>query len=123
MVRASNPSVLGRWRQEHWKEMKERYRFMVKPWLILVTLYTVSISAILRANFSYKDDMDRILRGRKGWDNFGRYLTQLLSNFIHGDRYLMDISPLPQLLAVLLVALSGIITVYIITEKKKFPFL
>lgn len=106
-----------------WKEMKERYRFMVKPWLILVTLYTVSISAILRANFSYKDDMDRILRGRKGWDNFGRYLTQLLSNFIHGDRYLMDISPLPQLLAVLLVALSGIITVYIITEKKKFSLL
>ncbi len=102
-----------------WKEIIERYRFMIKPCLTLTILYTVSISAILRANFNYKDDMDRIMRGRKGWLNFGRYFTEFFSSVIHGDSYLTDISPLPQLLAVLLIAISGVAAVYIITGKKK----
>ena len=50
-----------------------------KPSLILAALYIVSISAILRADFDYVDDMARVYRGTKGWELSSRYLSNFLS--------------------------------------------
>ena len=91
-----------------------------KPFLILVAIYLLGISAILRANFNYLDDMWRIETGSKGWENFSRYLSNFLSAFLHTDNYLMDISPLPQVIAILLLCASGIIVLSVITQKASF---
>ena len=101
------------------KESIKQYQFMIRPCLILAAVYTVAISALLRANYSYRDDLRRAVCGRKGWDNYGRYLSNFLSSIIHADDYLTDVSPLPQLLAVLIMAASGIIIWYSVSEKRK----
>lgn len=110
--------------------MKEKIRsevrrmtFMKKTILILTGIYVLGISSILRANFYYIDDIGRATRGYKQWDHFGRYLSYYLSSFIHGDSYLTDVSPLPQLIAAVLMAIAGTITLYVISGKKRYTFL
>lgn len=102
------------------KEKLYRYKEMRKPFLILLLIYSVGISAILRANIKYIDDMGRVNLGYTGWEKFGRYVSSFLSNFIHGDAYLTDVSPLPQLIAVLFLAIASIIVLHVITGKKTF---
>lgn len=93
---------------------------MRKPFWTLVVLYSIGISAILRADFNYIDDMERIAYGYKAWEGFGRYFSNFLSTFIHADNYLTDVSPLPQMIAVVFLALAGIIVTYSITGQKRF---
>lgn len=93
---------------------------MRKPFVILFLIYCAGISAIIRADFNYGDDMGRVLSGYKGWGNFGRYMSNFLSGFIHADNYLTDISPLPQLIALLFLALGGVMLLYIAAEGTGF---
>lgn len=91
-----------------------------KPFLILTLIYLVGISAILRANFYYVDDLKRALNGRAGWSTFSRYLSDFFSQFVHADTYLTDVSPLPQLLAVGILAVSALILLYSFTASTTF---
>lgn len=93
---------------------------MKKAFAALMAVYSLGISAILRANFNYIDDMDRVANGYGGWINFSRFLSEALSNFIHMDRYLADISPLPQLIAAFLMAVSGTLLLYIVYDRTSF---
>ncbi len=90
-------------------------RKMKKPFTILFFIYLLGISAILRANFNYIDDMGRVYSGYKGWENFSRHTNMFLSGLLHADNYLTDISPLPQLLAVVLLVLTSMAVLYIIS--------
>lgn len=83
-------------------------------------VYVVGISAVLRANFYYQDDVSRAVYGYKQWDYFGRYLSTALSSLVHMGDYLTDIAPLPQLLAVLILALSGVLILYIVYDRTSF---
>ena len=93
-----------------------------KPFATIACIYLIAISAILRANFNYIDDMERVASGQKGWDNFSRYLSNFFSTFIHADTYLTDISPFTQILAVLILAASGVILLYVITNNNNFNY-
>ncbi len=64
--------------------------------------------------------MGRVANGSGGWTNYSRFLTEALSNFVHMDRYLTDVSPLPQLIAVLFLAASGILLLYAVYERTCF---
>lgn len=88
-----------------------------RPFLYLTVIHMAAVSAILRANVNYVDDAGRAYAGYKGWDNFSRYLSNFLSGFLHADRYLSDISPLPQIVAVLILSLSGVIVIYVISGQ------
>lgn len=99
------------------------YGFMIKPTLILTAIYTVAYLAIFRANFNYADDMGRVAEGYSGWGyTMSRFLSDFLSTFVHADFYLMDVSPLPQLLAVVFMAISSTIVLYVISGKTSFSF-
>ena len=100
-------------------EMKENWVQIRKPFVCLLVIYLLGISAILRANYNYRDDFGRVFEGYHGWSNFSRYLTVILSNFIHADTYLTDISPFPQILAACIMALCGVLVICILTGKKK----
>ncbi len=104
------------------EENSKKVKRFFKPVAIMTFIYLVGICSILRANFNYIDDMRRVAQGYKGWDDFSRYLSVFLSNFIHADTYLTDVSPLPQTLAALGVALSGIIFLFVVTGKDRFTF-
>jgi hypothetical protein len=94
-----------------------------KSFAILFGIYLVGISAILRADFNYIDDMGRAAEGYKRWEDYNRYLSGLFATFIHMDNYLTDVSPLPQLLAVALMTLSGIVLLVIVYGRKHFTLL
>lgn len=105
------------------KEGILQYTFLIKPFLILFGVYVISISAILRANINYIDDIGRINLGYKGWEDFGRYFSNFLSTWIHADTYLTDISPFSQIIAIVFLSISGVILLHVITEKKQFSIL
>jgi hypothetical protein len=81
-------------------------------------IYALGISTVIRANFQYIDDMGRTIEGYKGWSGWSRYITDFLSMIVHADYTLTDISPLPQLLGVLLAAVSSVLLVYILGGRK-----
>lgn len=88
--------------------------------LILFLLYVVGFSAVLRTNFYYMDDNGRAAFGYKTWDYFGRYLSTGFSTLLHGGDYLTDIAPLPQLTALLIMAVAGIMLLYILYDRTRF---
>ena len=104
--------------------MNIRYRFedrkLLKAVMILSCIYLLGISAILRANFYYIDDMGRALFGYKQFDFFGRYIPQFFTTVLHADSYLTDISPLPQLLAVVILAMAAVTVLYLVTGRRDF---
>lgn len=97
----------------------KNYRFLVKPTIKLSVVYLIGISALLRANIYYADDIARAMEGYARFDAWSRYLATFFSWFLHTDTYLTDISPLPQIIAVFVVALASAISVYLITGNKE----
>ncbi len=104
----------------HAAEDIKKYR---KPVCILTAIYALGISAILRANFYYIDDMGRAFWGYRGFYYFSRYISEFLSVLIHADTHLTDISPLPQLLAVVILAISGVMILRLITGRDQFTWM
>lgn len=100
-------------------ELKE-YNFMKTPLVYLMVINSIAIFSIIRADFKYIDDLGRVLSGGSGWGStFSRHTSDFLSKYIHGDRYLTDISPLTQLIAVFFISLSEVFTIYILTGKHR----
>ena len=73
----------------------EEYRHLIQAFFLLAFLYVLGISAILRADFNYIDDLGRVAQGYKDWDGFSRYLSNFLSTFLHTDQYLTPGKSLP----------------------------
>lgn len=96
-------------------------RFLLRPTWIFTAIYLVAVSAILRANFFYHDDIQRACWGWPNW-GFSRHVSNGLSKFLHAGSYLTDISPLPQLLAVLIIAFTSVLCIHLITGSKKIGF-
>jgi hypothetical protein len=90
----------------------------LKPTLLLTGIYLLGYISLIRANALYMDDMGRTIQGYRGWDNWGRYVNNFLAVFIHADTNLTDISPLPQLIAIFILAISSVLLVYILCDKK-----
>jgi hypothetical protein len=91
---------------------------LLKPVLVMFGIYALGMSAVIRANFLYVDDLGRTIEGYKGWSNWSRYISNFLSMVVHADYTLTDISPLPQLIGVLLIAISSVLLVYILSNNK-----
>ena len=94
------------------------YRSFIKPVLLMFIIYLLGVLTIIRANFTYLDDMARVLVGNREWSYMSRYLADFLSIFIHGDTVLKDIAPLPLLISIFILAVSNVLLVYIICNKK-----
>lgn len=91
-----------------------------KAFCLLLLIYVVGSAALLRANFYYQDDVSRAVYGYKLWDYFGRFLSTALATFIHSGDFLTDIAPLPQLLALGIMAFSGIILLSVLCDRTRF---
>lgn len=67
-------------------------------WLFF--LFVVYVLPIIWADRYYYDDLARAFMGEAGWNGDGRPLTELLMKALCGGMPLVDISPLPLLLAI-----------------------
>lgn len=91
-----------------------------KAFGILVSIYLLSIYPIIRADFNYADDVGRVFKGYSGWHNFSRWLSTIFSHFVHAGIHLADISPLPQILAVCILAVSCLVVLRTVNERDTF---
>lgn len=91
-----------------------------KAFWILCAVYFLGISAILRADFLYQDDAGRAAFGYKQWDYFGRFLSTAMATIVHGGDYLTDVAPLPQLLAMAIMAGASVLILYIVYDRTEF---
>ena len=82
-----------------------------KPFFILFLCILTASIPLLLANFNYLDDLGRVAMGYRNWDNYSRYVSEYGSIFVHAGTHLTDISPLPQLLAMLIMAAAGIMAI------------
>jgi len=89
------------------------FRSLLKPMLIMSVIYLLGILTIIRANYLYRDDIGWSITGYRDWYDWSRYVIILLSYIIQPEILMTDISPIPQLLAVLVLAVSSVLLVYI----------
>ena len=99
-----------------WKEN----RFLLKPFLVLLAIYLVGISAIILAGVHYADDIARTNYGYAGWNGFSRYVDTVLAHILHADGYLTNIAPLPQIIAMVILALASVLMICVISGKEVF---
>lgn len=108
------------------QEIKSSFSFIrdnKKVLIFLIIVYTVALIPLFRANFNYRDDGGRVLAGFDDWDNFGRITTNSLSHVVHADEYIRDISPLPQILAVLIIVIASVALLWVVRGNKKLSLL
>jgi hypothetical protein len=87
--------------------------------LCMFGLYTFAIIGIIRADFLFVDDLGRAIYGYREWGiSFSRHISDFLAVFIHADTRITDISPLPQIIAALFIAIASVLLVYIISDGK-----
>ena len=94
-----------------------------KYFYALTSVYILGIVSIIRANYNYMDDFGRVLYGYRGWDDFSRYISYYGSTILHADGILNDISPLPQLLAAVIMGLAGTILICVFSNEKEFSWI
>lgn len=80
----------------------------------------IALFSLLRADFNYIDDTGRVFYGYRGWDNFSRYTSNFLSVIIHTNKVLSDISPLPQIIAIGLMAISSYLFTKLVHHQETF---
>ena len=94
------------------------FKVFIKPVLLMFGIYLLGVFTIIRANFLYEDDIACSITGIRRWYDWNRYVVMFLSYIIHPEIRITDISPIPQLLAALVLSCSSVILVYIIGKKK-----
>ena len=72
--------------------------------IFLTLLYSLYVLPVILADRYYNDDLSRALKGATGWNGDGRPLTELLIRFLTFGRPAVDVSPLPLILSVLVLA-------------------
>ena len=97
------------------------FRSFIKPVLLMFAVYLLGIVTIIRANYSYLDDLGRAADGSRRWYDWSRYISEFSSILVHGDTRLTDISPIPQLLAILILSVGSVLLVHVIGNKKITP--
>jgi hypothetical protein len=95
------------------------FKVFLKPVLLMTGIYLLGIISILRADFLYIDDIVRAAgiayRDSFNWD---RYLSDILSKLVHTTPMIADLSPLTQILAIIILAVSSVLFVYVLCERK-----
>jgi len=100
-----------------WSEID--FRSFSKPLILLIGVYFLGILTIVRANFLYRDDIWRAVESIFWqWFGWSRYVSVFSSFIVHADINLTDISPLPQLLAMVILSISSLLLVYVIGKKR-----
>jgi hypothetical protein len=87
-----------------------------KPFALLCAVYFAGTFSLFRSNFLYIDDLHRAI-GEMPSFGWGRRAADIMY-WITQTGNLSDISPLSQILAVLIMAACGILLVYVLCDRK-----
>jgi len=101
-------------RNLRWQKIKP----IAIPTLIVFAIYMVLMLSILRAGVSFVDDNGRAVDGYAWTRDFGRVTATLVSYVFQASKVLMDISPLSQIVALLIVSLASVLLIRVFLQKK-----
>jgi hypothetical protein len=95
------------------------FKVFLKPVLLMTGIYLLGIISILSADFLYIDDVQRAA-GIKALTSFSwdRYLSDILSKLVHTTPMIADLSPLTQILAIIILSVSSVLFVYVLCDRK-----
>ena len=98
--------------------IKEKYENLKRPVMTLTMIYVVAISALIRPNIRYKDDVGRTIDGHRRWHAASRYMSDILSMLFHTSEKVHDISPLTQIIACLFIAIASAVLCMVISAQE-----
>ncbi len=94
--------------------------YILKPIVILTFIHLLAISALIRADFYYNDDVQRAFSGGRMWAiAHSRYVSNYLAIILWGEKKIFDISPLTQYIAILICAIAGGVILSLFSQNKK----
>lgn len=96
--------------KQEWLNWFKLDKKSIKTFIALISMYSFYVMPIILADRYYNDDLGRSVTGGAGWNGDGRPLTEKLLLFLCGGEMIVDISPLPLLLGI--VILGYALTVY-----------
>lgn len=99
-----------------WSKMSQRV--FSRPYAALLAIYLLGLSSILQANRYYLDDLGRTLYGYADWLPSARPLTEILAWLFYLGPETLDASPLTQLVAIGLLALSSLLLLEAIGQRR-----
>lgn len=94
----------------------------MKSILVMTVLFLLEISAIIRANFLFNDDLARNVEGYAGNAFNSRYIADWISKLSNGNNYITDITPLTQAIACLFLAIAVVI-IFSAIGKRNMSFI
>ncbi len=86
-----------------------RQRIFSRYFAVLFCLYLTGIFSIIRSNRSYLDDLGRSMYGYADWSAAARPLADLFSWFFYFGQVTVDASPLTQIIAVAVLAVTAML--------------
>lgn len=81
--------------------------------LILAGIFAVAFFALIHANYDYADDLRRSYTGERSWIGSSRYISEILSVFIHTNLRINDITPITQIWAAVFITFASFFASYI----------
>ena len=82
--------------------------------ITLFLVYLFAFLAVMRANYYYIDDIGRAIHGNGLTGGFSRHLSDILAEILHVNVWLADISPITQIVALLILSYTGAVILYIV---------
>lgn len=92
----------------------------IKAFSFVFSIYIVAYISIFRSGVDYLDDLERGYTGKRGWQNFSRYTSNILSSLFNMSDKLTDMSPLTQLIAIIFLSLAACILARIFIRKHSY---
>lgn len=85
----------------------------VRSLLVLAGIFAVAFFALIHANYDYADDLRRSYTGERSWIGSSRYISEILSIFIHTNLKINDITPITQIWAAVFITFASFFASYI----------
>lgn len=98
-------------------------RYLLPGFAVLAVVFCFIICTVIRADYIYKDDMGRFFWGNTDYHRESRFGAEFVSFLLHLDLFYADVSPLTQLLEMILMALAAVLLFSILFPDKKPGFL
>lgn len=106
-----------------WRRMGRQIGVFVKtyykPFLFLLALNLIALVTILRDHYTFTDDLYRAIYGDAWIFDFNRYASSILSYILHQSFKLFDISPIPQIVAMMFMAATSMMLVKLFVGDPK----
>ena len=99
------------------RRIGEIVKLYYKPFLFLFAIYLLGMITLLRDHYTFVDDLYRSIYGGAWNDDFGRFSSSFLSYFLNQSFSLFDISPVPQIIAMGVMACVSLMLVRLFTGE------